>query len=43
MAPSALSNQVLLGIIAALAAKFFVVNLEIRSRPAILASPSITP
>ena len=36
-------DQVLLGIVAALAAKLPVVNLQIRSRPAALAFPSVTP
>jgi hypothetical protein len=33
----------LFGIIAALAAKFLVVNLKIQPAPAVLASPAITP
>ena len=36
------SNQVFLGIIAALAAKFLVVNLQIRSGATRLASPAVT-
>jgi hypothetical protein len=36
-------DQVLLGIVAAVAAKFLVVNFEIRPVPATLASPSVPP
>jgi hypothetical protein len=36
-------NQVLFGVIPALAAKFFVVNLQIQPAAAVLASPTITP
>ena len=41
MASSAERDQVLLGIIAALAAKFLVVNLQVRPGPATLASPAV--
>jgi hypothetical protein len=34
-------NQILLGIIAALAAKFLVMNLKVHSAPAALASPAV--
>jgi hypothetical protein len=36
-------NQVCFRIVAALAAKFLVVNLKIQPRPATLASPAVTP
>jgi len=42
MAPSTQRDQVLLGIITALAAKFRVVNLQIRSGPTALALPAVT-
>ena len=42
MASSTQRDQVLLGIIAALAAKFLVVNLQIRSGPTTLALPAVT-
>ena len=41
MASDTQGNQVLLGIISALATKFFVVNLEVRPGPARLTSPTV--
>jgi hypothetical protein len=42
MAPSTQGNQVLLGIFAAVAPKFFVVHVQVRHRAARLTSPAIT-
>jgi hypothetical protein len=35
------SNKVLIGVVAAPAAKFLVMNLQIRHRPAVLAAPTV--
>jgi hypothetical protein len=43
MASSTQGDQIFLGIIPALAAKNFVVNIQIESGAATLASPSVTP
>jgi hypothetical protein len=43
VARGAQSDQVFFGIVATPTAKFLMVNLQIRSAPATLASPTITP
>jgi hypothetical protein len=43
MAASTEGDQVFFGVITAVAAKFLVVNLQIRSRATQLASPAVTP